>query len=133
MGQTVQIGELADAIMETLDEYADLAAEDVKQAVRDAGETVRKEIRANAPKDTGDYAKSWDGEENKRNFIQPDADRPFQKPLPAGPSAGVWPRKAGRRTGGGQSPYRPGGGEGDPAAGRRDRKEPEEWINFWIF
>ena len=73
------------------------------------------------------------GKENKRNFHQPDADRPFQKPLPAGPSAGVWPCKAGRRTGGGQSPYRPGGGEGDPAAGRRDRKEPEGWINFWIF
>ena len=59
MGQTVRIGELADAVMETLEEYADLAAEDVKQAVRNAGETVRKEIRANAPKDTGDYAKSW--------------------------------------------------------------------------
>ena len=59
MGQTVQIGELADAVMETLEEYADLAAEDVKQAVRDAGEMVRKEIRANAPKDTEDYAKSW--------------------------------------------------------------------------
>ena len=59
MGQTVQIGDLADAVMETLEEYADLAAEDVKQAVRDTGETVRKEIRANAPKDTGDYAKSW--------------------------------------------------------------------------
>ena len=59
MGQTVQIGKLADAVMEMLEDYADLAAEDVKQAVRDAGETVRKEIRANAPKDTGDYAKSW--------------------------------------------------------------------------
>ena len=59
MGQTVQISGLADAITDTLEEYADLAAEDVKQAVRDAGETVRKEIRANAPKNTGDYAKSW--------------------------------------------------------------------------
>ena len=59
MGQTVQIGELADAIMGTLKEYADLATEDVKQAVKDAGDTVKKEIRANAPKDTGDYAKSW--------------------------------------------------------------------------
>lgn len=59
MGQNVQIGELADAIMETLEEYADLAADSVKQAVKDAGETVKKEIRANAPKDTGDYAKSW--------------------------------------------------------------------------
>ena len=59
MGQTVQIGELAEAVMETLEEYADLAADNVKQAVKDAGETVKKEIRANAPKDTGDYAKSW--------------------------------------------------------------------------
>ena len=59
MGQNVQIGELADAILETLEEYADLAADNVKQAVKDAGETVKKEIRANAPKDTGDYAKSW--------------------------------------------------------------------------
>ena len=67
MGQTVQIGELADAGMETLEEYADLAAEDVKQAVRDAGETVRKEIRANAPKDTGDYAKSWTMKTTKEN------------------------------------------------------------------
>lgn len=40
MGQTVRIGELADTVMETLEEYADLAAEDVKQAVRNAGETV---------------------------------------------------------------------------------------------
>ena len=30
MGRTVQIGDLADAIMEGLEEYADLAAEDVK-------------------------------------------------------------------------------------------------------
>ena len=59
MGRTVQIRDLADAIMDTLEEYSELATKDLKQAVRDAGETVRKEIRANAPKDTGDYAKSW--------------------------------------------------------------------------
>ena len=59
MGRNVQIGDLADVIMETLEDYADLAAEDVKQAVREAGDTVRDEIRTHAPKDTGDYAKSW--------------------------------------------------------------------------
>lgn len=42
MAQKVQIGELVDTIMETLEDYADLAAEDVKQAVREAGETVKK-------------------------------------------------------------------------------------------
>ena len=45
MGRNVQISDLADAIMETLEDYADLAAEDVKQAVREAGETVRDENR----------------------------------------------------------------------------------------
>ena len=59
MGRNVQIGDLADVIMETLEDYADLAAEDVKQAVREAGDTVRDEIRTHAPKDTGEYAKSW--------------------------------------------------------------------------
>ena len=107
MGQTVQIGDLADAVMETLEEYADLAAEDVKQAVRDAGETVRKEIRANAPKDTGDYAKSWAVKKTKETSSSLTLTVHSKN-------------QAGRRTGGGQSPYRPGGGEGDPATGRRD-------------
>lgn len=121
MGQTVRIGELADTVMETLEEYADLAAEDVKQAVRNAGETVSKKgDPCQRPEGYRGLCQKLGGEENKRNFLQPDADGSFQKPLPAGPSVGVWPRKAGRRTGGGQSPYRPGGGEGNPADGRRD-------------
>ena len=37
MGRNVPVGSLADAIMDTLEEYADLAVEDVKQAVKDAG------------------------------------------------------------------------------------------------
>ena len=48
MGRTVQIGDLADAIMEELEEYADLAAEDVKRAVKNAGDTVKEEIQKNA-------------------------------------------------------------------------------------
>ena len=59
MGQRVNIDGMADAIMEGLTEYADLAAEDMKKAVRKAGNTARKEIAANAPKDTGAYGKSW--------------------------------------------------------------------------
>ena len=59
MGRNVPVGSLADAIMDTLEEYADLAVEDVKQAVKDAGDVVKDDIRSHAPKDTGDYAKSW--------------------------------------------------------------------------
>ena len=59
MARNVSVNALADAIMDTLEEYADLAAEDVKQAVKDAGDVVKDDIRSHAPKDTGDYAKSW--------------------------------------------------------------------------
>lgn len=60
-----KIDNLANEIMEGLKEYADLASDDVKKAVRKAGNTVRKEISENAPKDTGDYAKSWSVKKTK--------------------------------------------------------------------
>ncbi|MFV0363816.1 MAG: HK97 gp10 family phage protein [Suipraeoptans sp.] len=59
MERSVSINDLANAVMAGLNEYADLAADDMKKAVKKAGSTVRKEIQLNAPKDTGDYAKSW--------------------------------------------------------------------------
>lgn len=55
----VRIDGMAAAIMEGLTEYADLATNDLKAAVKKAGTTARKEIQANAPSDTGTYAKSW--------------------------------------------------------------------------
>lgn len=60
-----KIDNLAREIMEGLKEYADLASDDVKKAVRKTGNKVRKEISASAPKDTGKYAKSWSVKKNK--------------------------------------------------------------------
>lgn len=51
--------QLTSAIMEGLKEYANLATDDMKKAVKKAGTSVRKEIQQNAPADTGAYAKSW--------------------------------------------------------------------------
>ena len=59
MAQKVSVDQLSDAIMEGLDEYAELAAEEVKTAVQKAGKTVREQISQTAPKRTGAYAKSW--------------------------------------------------------------------------
>ena len=59
MASTVNINDMADVIMQGLTEYASLATEDMKDAVKHASSTVRKEIQANAPRDTGAYAKSW--------------------------------------------------------------------------
>ena len=59
MSDRVRIDQMAEEIMKGLAEYADLAAENVKKAVKKAGSAVRRDIEANAPKDTGKYAKSW--------------------------------------------------------------------------
>lgn len=59
MGRRISIDALADTVMEYLNDYADVSAEGMKKAVRKAGNTVKKEIGANAPKDTGAYSKSW--------------------------------------------------------------------------
>ncbi len=59
MNERVSIDRMASAIMEGLQEYADLATDDLKQSVKKAGKTVKDEIAATAPKDTGKYAKSW--------------------------------------------------------------------------
>ena len=59
MADRVSIGDMASAINKQLEEYASLTTEGVKSAVTKAGNTVRSEIKANAPSRTGNYAKSW--------------------------------------------------------------------------
>ena len=59
MASGVSIDRMAEEIMKGLTEYADLATEDVKKAVKKAGTAVRRDIETNAPKATGNYAKSW--------------------------------------------------------------------------
>lgn len=59
MAERVSVDEMAAAIMDGLQEYADLATDDLKKAVKKAGKSVKDEIADTAPKDTGKYAKSW--------------------------------------------------------------------------
>lgn len=59
MSQTVSIDEMSDVIMDELEKYAGLAADDLKDAVKETAASVRKDIQANAPVDTGKYKKSW--------------------------------------------------------------------------
>ena len=53
------IDDLADEIIAGLEEYASLADDVMKKAVHKTANTVRKDISANAPVDTGRYTKSW--------------------------------------------------------------------------
>ena len=58
-GDRCTVSQMADAIMEGMEEYARLAAEDMKKAVRKAGAEAKKDIQAGAPVKTGEYKKSW--------------------------------------------------------------------------
>ena len=53
------IDNMASEIMKGLKEYRDLADDAMKKAVKKTATTVKNEISANAPADTGAYAKSW--------------------------------------------------------------------------
>lgn len=68
--QTVSIEQMADVIMEGLQEYADLATDDMKKAVKKAGNTVKTQIGATAPKRTGKYAKSWKTKNTKETSTE---------------------------------------------------------------
>ena len=59
MSQTIRVDQLADTVMKGLEDYAKLAADDLKADVQKAGKTVKQQIESTAPKDTGKYAKSW--------------------------------------------------------------------------
>ena len=55
----LSVGQMADAIMEDLKKYAEVAAADMKTAVEDSAKLVKQRINSSAPVRTGKYAKSW--------------------------------------------------------------------------
>lgn len=59
MATKVSIDQMASVIMDGLKEYADLATDDLKAAVKKTGNEVRKQIQSTAQKASGKYSKSW--------------------------------------------------------------------------
>ena len=57
--QRVSVDRMAEAVMEGLLEYAELATDVMKDCVKKAGNTVKKETQAGAPVRTGKYKRSW--------------------------------------------------------------------------
>lgn len=66
MSSSIKIEDLAKAVQEELENYIDVTYDQMSEAVKDAGQTVVKEISANAPRNTGKYADSWVAEETGR-------------------------------------------------------------------
>ena len=61
----VNVDQMADAIVQSIAEYADLSNEVMKECVTETSKSVKKKIQENAPVRTGKYKKSWAGEEGK--------------------------------------------------------------------
>ena len=62
-----RIDQMPHVIMEGLQEYADLATEDMKAAVKKAGNKAKSDVQAGAPVMTGKYKKSWAVKTTKEN------------------------------------------------------------------
>ena len=59
MARSMKVGDLAGQVMKELKGYAKIATEDLKQEIRQAASTVKKEIKDTAPKKSGTYKDSW--------------------------------------------------------------------------
>lgn len=55
----VNIGNLANAIMKELEEYADTTADELKAAAKEIGKETAKELQKTSPKASEVYAKGW--------------------------------------------------------------------------
>ena len=115
MAQTIKIDQLADTVMKGMEEYAKLAAEDLKKDVQKAGKTVKQQIESTAPKKTGKYSKSWAVKKTREtsDSIQIVV---HSKAVPADTSFGVWPCEARWWKNKGVPSHRAGGAGGYRAA-----------------
>ena len=55
----IGIDRLAEELGDLLDDYAEEVAEAVKDSAKARAAQVKKDIKQNSPKDTGEYAKGW--------------------------------------------------------------------------
>lgn len=55
----VKIENLTSEIMKGMKEYSELVTQDLKETVKKTASNLKKDIAESAPKNTGDYSKSW--------------------------------------------------------------------------
>lgn len=55
----VTVDQMADAVMEIMEDIKDVGADEIKKGVKKAGKDIATELHSTAPVKTGKYAKSW--------------------------------------------------------------------------
>lgn len=63
----VSVDQMAEAITQSLGEYAELSNEVMKQSVTEVSQSVKKDIQVNSPVRTGKYKKSWAAKKVQEN------------------------------------------------------------------
>lgn len=63
----VRVDQMADALAQSMAEYADLSNEVMKECVTEVSQSVKKDIQTNAPVKSGKYKKSWAAKKVKEN------------------------------------------------------------------
>lgn len=63
----VSVDQMAEAVTQSLGEYAELSNEVMKQSVTEVSQSVKKDIQVNAPVRTGKYKKSWAAKKVQEN------------------------------------------------------------------
>lgn len=63
----VRVDQMADALAQTMAEYAELSNEVMKECVKSVSQSVKKDIQESAPVKTGKYKKSWAAKKVQEN------------------------------------------------------------------
>ncbi len=63
----VRVDQMADAIAQSMAEYAELSGEVMKECVIETSKAVKKDIQNHAPVKTGRYKKSWAAQKIQEN------------------------------------------------------------------
>ena len=69
MSKTVSVDQLAAAIEEELNNYKELASDEMKKAVKKAGKTTKEDINDSATVKSGRYAKSWRTKVTSESYV----------------------------------------------------------------
>ena len=67
MAVKIKPDQLAATVMKELNEYADLAADNMKASVKKSAKVVKTQINSSAPVRSGRYAKSWQTKTTKES------------------------------------------------------------------
>ncbi|WP_044294495.1 HK97 gp10 family phage protein [Robinsoniella peoriensis] len=63
----VRVEGMAEAIAQSISDYANLSNEVMKECVADVSKSIKKDIRDNAPVKSGRYKKSWTAAKQQEN------------------------------------------------------------------